>query len=105
MNKYKLNFYSWQKNSDPDVKKSTILLVSVGPITFPVKIQMSRTLFNSLISVLPESEIEKRMLLVGLPRLKTKLKYADVPTTSSGNIPLEENFTSDHYDLFMEEIP
>src|SRR4030042_5468257 len=103
MQKYKLTFGGWDGGSSNfDIKEVAIFHVSMGPIIFPVSIEMVRTLYTMLTKGTPglsQAELRKAMLVLALPRLKAKLNHFDAPTTSDGKILITETFTSEHADL------
>ncbi len=109
MEKYKLTFEGWDGGSSNfDIKEVAIFRVSTGPFSFPVSIQMVRTLYTMLTTGTPglsQAELRKAMLVLALPRLRAKLNHFDAPTTSSGKILITETFTSEHADLFSRETP
>lgn len=107
MEKYKLTFYGWNEASY-DVKEVAMLIVSTGPIIFPVSIQVIRALSMILTSGTQgrsQSDLQQAMLVLGLPRLRAKLNHMEAPTISTSNILLTESFTLEHSDLFSRERP
>jgi hypothetical protein len=72
MEKYKLTFGGWDGGSSNfGIKEVAIFHVSTGPVSFPVSIQMVRTLYTMLTTGTPglsEAELRKAMLVLALPR-------------------------------------